>query len=46
MTIIAMQDIKRELREKDPNANTRIVLRFEPPLYVSDFTQKDFNYLL
>ena len=42
-----MHDIKsRELREKDPNANTMIVSRYEPSLYVPVFTQKDFNYPL
>jgi len=35
---------RRELREKDSNANTRYVSRFEPLLYVPAFIQKDFHY--
>ena len=42
-----MQDIKsRKLREKIQTQIPRYVLRFEPPLYVPAFTQKDFNYPL
>ena len=51
----AMQDIKRELREKDPNANTKICFEvrategFRPRLHTEgfqlskDLPQRDFN---
>ena len=34
--------VKRKIQTQNP----RYVLRFEPPLYVPAFTQKDFNYPL
>ena len=44
----AMQDIKERERESleivDQSQTTRYVSRFEPPLYVPAFTQKDFHY--
>jgi len=45
-TIIIMQDIKRGCWER--KIQTQIhgyILRFEPLLYVSAFTQKDFHYI-
>ena len=41
-----MQDIKRELREREIQTQTQeYVLRFESLLYVPAFTQKDFHYV-
>jgi len=43
----AMQDIKRvELREKIQTQTPRYISKFEPLLYVSTITQKDFHYPL
>ena len=42
-----MQDIKsRELREKDPNANTKICFEVRVTALRPCHTQKDFNYPL
>ena len=43
-----MQYIRsREFRDREIQTQTQgYVSRFEPPLYVSTFTQKDFNYPL
>ena len=36
----------RELRDREIQMQTqRYILRFEPPLYVPAFTQKDFHYI-
>ena len=41
-----MQDIREiELRISGPTQTSIYVLRFKPLLYVSAFTQKDFNYV-
>ena len=41
-----MQDIKRELRDREIQTQTQgHVLRFESPLYIPAFTQKDFRYV-
>ena len=41
-----MRDMKRELRDREIQTQTQgYVSRFEPPLYVLAFTQKDFHYV-
>ena len=40
-----MQDVKRELREKNPNEAQGYVSRFGLLFYVPAFTQKDFHYV-
>ena len=40
-----MQDVRESLEIVDQTQTPRYVSRFEPLLYVSAFTQKDFHYV-